>query len=192
MPSSTDAKTSWKLLAGIALVSMILGYFLYTSISVKTPEQVLSTSVGASKKGGSIGSHRPDFELPDINGKPFSSSDMDGKVVLVNFWATWCPPCRKEIPGFIALKTRYAEKGFDIIGIAIDELAAVQKFSEQFGVNYPILYGQEDASEVSRRYGNTMGALPFSVLVDRQGNVRFLRAGELHQDQLEQELLKYL
>ena len=192
MPSSTDAKTSWKLLAGIALVSMILGYFLYTSISVKTPEQVLSTSVGASKKGGSIGSHRPDFELPDINGKPFSSSDMDGKVVLVNFWATWCPPCRKEIPGFIALKTRYAEKGFDIIGIAIDELAAVQKFSEQFGVNYPILYGQEDASEVSRRYGNTMGALPFSVLVDRQGKVRFLRAGELHQDQLERELLKYL
>lgn len=192
MSKSTASTTSLKLIMGIGLISMILGYFFYTAISSKAPNYVQLAKVDQGEKTGLIGTRRPDFELPDMSGKLFSSSQMDSKVVLVNFWATWCPPCRKEMPGFVDLKTQYGEKGFEIIGIAIDELTAVQKFSAEQGLNYPVLHGQTNATEVSRLYGNQMGALPFSVLLDRDGNIQFLRAGELHRNELETELLKYL
>ena len=113
-------------------------------------------------------------------------------MVLINFWATWCPPCVREMPGFIEVREQYAEQGFEIIGIAIDNAESVRKFVANLGVNYPILHGQSDASMVASHYGNSMEMLPFSVMIDRQGKIQFARAGELTKTALEKELKKLL
>jgi peroxiredoxin len=96
------------------------------------------------------------------------------------------------MPGFIEVREQYGEQGFEIIGIAIDEVESVRKFAANLGVNYPILHGQSDANIVASHYGNSMGMLPFSVMIDRQGKIQFARAGELTKTALEKELKKLL
>ncbi len=132
-----------------------------------------------------IGTQRPAFELPDLEGKPRRIEEWDGKIVLVNFWAAWCPPCRREMPGFIELQEQYGKEGLQIVGVAIDEHEAVQDFTDTLGVNYPVLIGQREASRIAREYGDSMGALPYSVLLDREGRIRFIRPGELKRETLE-------
>ena len=135
------------------------------------------------------GSRRPDFRLIDLDGVVREVREWDGRVLVVNFWATWCPPCRREIPGFIALQEQYAERGLQFVGIAIDEQAAVADLVRELGVNYPILMGQADAMELGRRFGNTLGALPYTVIVDREGIVVFAKRGELSREQAEEVIL---
>jgi thiol-disulfide isomerase/thioredoxin len=94
-----------------------------------------------------------------------------GKVMVVNFWATWCAPCRKEIPDFVRMQQRLGAQGLQFVGVAVDELDAVRPFLQTLGVNYPNLVGQLDALELARSLGNEMGALPFTVVVDRSGRV---------------------
>ncbi len=139
-----------------------------------------------------LGQARPAFSLSDLDGVVQDVAQWDGKVVLINFWATWCPPCRKEMPAFVELHEQYAADGFEIVGIAIDDAEAVRDFIDTLGVNYPILVGDLDASEVSRLYGNHLGALPYSVLVDRDGTIRFIKPGELTHDVLDSELQRLL
>jgi len=119
----------------------------------------------------------PDFTLNDLKGGKISLSEYEGQVVLINFWATWCPPCRAEIPEFINVYNDIADKGFAIIGIALDQKDLVSDFVDEFGVNYPIAYGDEDVSLVSMRYRNTMGALPYNVVLDRDHNIVYARPG---------------
>lgn len=135
---------------------------------------------------------RPDFSLPNLQGERISIGRWDGDVVLVNFWATWCPPCRKEIPAFIEVLERYQDRGFQIVGVAIDDPESVKAFVDDLGARYPQLIGEMDAIEVSRQYGNRHGTLPFSVLIDREGMIRFLKPGELHRDVLEDQLKRLL
>jgi peroxiredoxin len=139
-----------------------------------------------------VGTPRPEFTLPDLGGNSQPFGQWDGQVVLVNFWATWCPPCRREMPDFMALREQYNAQGFEIVGVAIDDASMVRDFVEELGVNYPIVHGSGDAAEVSKAYGNRLGALPYSVLVDREGLIRFIKPGELHKEELETELLKLL
>ena len=117
---------------------------------------------------------RPDYTLDTVDGQPLSADDWDGKVVLVDFWASWCVPCRKEMPEFNRLRAEYADQGFEVVGIAADELEKVQKFLSAVSVTFPIVYGEVDAvMEISERYGNDYGGLPFSAFIDREGNVRY-------------------
>ncbi len=140
-----------------------------------------------------LGEPRPEFSLPSLSaGKPVSIRHWDGKVILLNFWATWCPPCRREIPTFVDLYGKYRGRGFRIVGVAIDDPQKVRAFVEDFAVDYPQLVGDQDAAAVSRRYGNRYGALPYSVLIDRTGIIRFARPGELPRELLETELQRLL
>lgn len=187
-------KKIWLVYALLAALALLAGFFLSSQLF---PEKDLQKIQLTREDGGQSaiakkGSKRPDFSLPDLEGKQHSISEWDGKVVLINFWATWCPPCREEMPAFISLKETYGQQGFEIIGIAIDDAGAIADFADDLGVNYPILHGQTDASAVIRLYGNKIGALPFSVLLDRDGIVRFTRAGGLSRQKLESELRKYL
>ncbi len=100
-----------------------------------------------------------------------SLATWKGKVMVVNFWATWCAPCRKEIPDFVRLQQRLGGQGLQFVGVAVDEMAAVRPYLRDLGVNYPTLVGQLDALELARSLGNDMGALPFTVVVDRSGRV---------------------
>ena len=117
----------------------------------------------------------PGLELKDVTGKTVRLSDFAGKVVVLNFWATWCPPCRKEIPGFMELQKEYGPKGVQFVGVALDEegLAKVKPYVEKNPFNYPVLIG--DAKGVAR-YGE-MNAIPVTYIIDRKGLIRFSRVG---------------
>ena len=132
-----------------------------------------------------VGQQRPDFGLKDIEGEMRDISEWNGKVVLVNFWATWCPPCKKEIPAFMALQDEYGSQGFQVIGIAIDEEQAVKDYADTIGINYPIMAAELAAMEISRWYGNRLNALPYSVFVARDGTISYTRPGELTKQQVE-------
>lgn len=181
------------LYGSVALLAGAIGYF--ASIlwrTVRQPEVPQAAQLLREAASDLIGSRRPDFSLPDLQGHPHSAAEWDGKVVLVNFWATWCPPCRREIPEFMQTYERHGAQGFVVLGIAIDDRDAVQNYIEQTSVTYPQLWGDADASKLSARFGNRYGALPFSVLIDRDGTIRFIQAGELHPSTLEQELSRLL
>jgi len=115
---------------------------------------------------------RPDFTLADTGNKTHDIKEWDGKVVLLNFWATWCPPCRHEIPAFINLYDKYHSKGFVIVGVALDSRQNAIDFVDPMGVNYPILVAEKTGIELTQSYGNILGVLPYSVIIDRKGIIR--------------------
>jgi thiol-disulfide isomerase/thioredoxin len=135
---------------------------------------------------------RPDFNLPDLQGKIHANSEWDGKIVIVNFWATWCPPCLKEIPMFIKLQEKYAERDLQLVGIAIDNIHAVQGIADKMGINYPILVGDQKAISIARSFGNYLGALPFTVIVDTQGYIVLQEIGEMRLENTERAILPLL
>ena len=126
----------------------------------------------------------PDFSYPDTEGRQRYSHEFADKVVVLNFWATWCPPCRKETPEFVALQEDFGEK-VQFIGIAIDDLELVREFGEAYGVNYPLLLGDMDAIAMSRQLGNRYEGLPFTVVAKPGGDVVLRHTGGLERDQLE-------
>ena len=121
---------------------------------------------------------RQDFSLPDLNGQQQKFSQWNGKVVLLNFWATWCPPCRREMPDFIEVYDQFKNKDFIVVGVGIDNETKIAEFVDHLKVNYPILVGGTSALQVSYKYGNRQGALPYSIIIDKQGIIRY-RAGGL-------------
>jgi thiol-disulfide isomerase/thioredoxin len=137
-----------------------------------------------------VGQSRPEFAMKDLDGVVRNIKEWDGKIVLVNFWATWCPPCLKEMPYFVELQKQYGDQGFQIIGIAIDDEDAVRVFVDDMGINYPIMAGEIDTIELSRRYGNQIGGLPYSVVINRQGEITDTIMGELDKIKAEKILKK--
>ncbi|NIR32530.1 MAG: TlpA family protein disulfide reductase [Gammaproteobacteria bacterium] len=122
---------------------------------------------------------RPQFVLRDRHGELRSVTEWDGRLLLLNFWATWCPPCREEIPMLMEVHDEYAEQGVQLVGVAIDERKNVLDFVTEMGMDYPVLIGQLPAIEVSKAYGNRVGSLPFTVLVNREGQIVYQKLGEL-------------
>lgn len=137
------------------------------------------TSHASRAIGAVIGQPRPEFAMRDIEGTVRNIRDWDGQVILLNFWATWCPPCLREMPAFIELQHEYGEQGLQIVGVAMDNEANVIAFAEQLEVNYPLMAGDADTIELAKRYGNTIGALPYTVIIDRNGTISNTFAGEL-------------
>lgn len=107
--------------------------------------------------------------LPDLSGQNQPLEQWKGKVLVVNFWATWCPPCRKEIPALIEVQNRLGARGLQIVGIAIDRPAQVKPYAQEMHINYPILIGELDAMDLVRQAGNAPGGLPYTVVLDRSG-----------------------
>jgi thiol-disulfide isomerase/thioredoxin len=120
-------------------------------------------------KGQLMGNLAPDFELPALDGKNLKLSDLRGKAVLLNFWATYCGPCKIEMPWFVELQKQYGPEGFQIVGVAMDDASTedIAKFSKEMGVNYPILLGQES---VGQSYGG-VSVLPTTFFLDRDGKL---------------------
>ena len=120
-------------------------------------------------KGQLIGNRAPDFELPTLEGKSLKLSDLRGKAVLLNFWATYCEPCKIEMPWFVELQKEYGPQGFQIVGVAMDDASIedIAKFAKEMGVNYPILLGRES---VGQSYGG-VSVLPTTFFVDRDGRL---------------------
>lgn len=135
---------------------------------------------------------RPPFQLPDLSDQLQSVEQWDGQVVVLNFWATWCPPCVREVPMLVELQRELGPQGLQVVGIAVDKREVAQDFIEQAGVNYPILYGVQTALEISQLYENDAGTLPHTAVIDRQGKIRHIFRGELERQELQAALLPLL
>jgi thiol-disulfide isomerase/thioredoxin len=119
----------------------------------------------------------PDVSLPDLNGRTQSLRQWQGQKLLVNFWATWCAPCRKEMPDLVSWQNELKKKGLQVIGIALDDADSVRAYLKESPVNYPILLAPEIGFKLSAELGNRMGVLPFSAFVGRDGIVELTHTG---------------
>lgn len=126
--------------------------------------------------------------LPDLDGKHQALQQWQGKVLVLNFWAPWCPPCRAETPAFIALQEKYRARDVVFVGVALDQKDKVQAFVDEMGVNYPILLGENDAAELAKIAGNRLGGLPFTAVFKKDGGIATTVTGEYKSDALEKML----
>ena len=131
------------------------------------------------------------FELPDVDGAPRSSTEWRGKVLILNHWATWCPPCREEMPLLISWQELYGERGLQIVGIAHDSTEAARRYGDEIGLNYPSLVAGESGAKMMARQGNR-GGLPFTVIYDRDGSLVATKLGRLSESELHETVLPLL
>lgn len=133
----------------------------------------------------------PDFSFKTQYGKDFQLSKQKGKVVLVNFWATWCGPCRAEIPGFLQVYERYRDKGLEIVGVSLDENGweVVTPFIKRYNITYPVVV--DSRGVVARQYGK-IDAIPTSFLIDKNGNIVDQHIGYLSKEELEKKIKSVL
>lgn len=134
----------------------------------------------------------PDFRLIDLDGETRSLGDWQDKVIVINFWATWCPPCVKEVPLFVEWQQQYGANGLQFVGIALDQTDPVRDFAADFEVNYPILLGEHEGIELSQQYGNRLGVLPFSAVVNPAGQIVWSHLGELTEQHFKASILPLL
>jgi thiol-disulfide isomerase/thioredoxin len=142
--------------------------------------------------GNEVGASAPEFELPviDSNGKTLKLSDLKGKAVLLNFWATYCVPCKTEMPWLVKMQQQYGPQGLQIVGVTKDgdsEKTALE-FTKKMGINYPVLAGSE---KVEDSYGGING-LPTTFFIDRSGKVVVRRLGQMKEDQIVEDIKKSL
>ena len=136
---------------------------------------------------GEIGSRLPDFSVKDLQGREISSADLRGKVVLIDFWATWCQPCKKEMPGYQRLEDRYGSRGFAVVGFKFDTMMDMEDpvlFAKKIGVRYPLAVAADD---LKQKFGDIEG-LPTTMLYDRQGVLRKKIIGFEYTNVIESEL----
>jgi len=179
------------LLIAIAMLAGLAGAVFYRASSIPQSSPVPVQNAG-DLHGELLGSLRPDYTLGSSTGARVSAAEFDGQVVLVNFWATWCQPCREEMPMLADLHQELQPEGFQVVGIALDDVAQAREFAAELGIDYPILVGSTDVMTVTQLYGNSSGVLPYSVLLDREGIIRWTYLGELKEDVLRKEIAGYL
>jgi len=130
--------------------------------------------------------------MPDPAGRMRRVSDWQGQVVICNFWATWCAPCREEIPMLVDLREHYASQGVEIVGIAVDNAAKVGEFAAKYHISYPLLIAEAGGLDLLRKLGNTAGALPFTVILDRRGEIVSRKLGILRRTEIEPQIRELL
>lgn len=127
--------------------------------------------------------------LNDLEGQPVALEHLRGKIAVINFWATWCPPCRKEIPDLVEAQELYRERGVAFLGIAVeDNNALVQDFARTYGINYPLVTGKEQGIALMQKLGNQVAGLPFTLVLDAEGRIVDTRRGPMSAARIEQAL----
>ena len=128
----------------------------------------------------------------DGDGRNLTLADFEGRVVLLNIWATWCPPCLEEIPAFMRVRQATVARGVEFVGIAIDQADKVSQFAKKLGISYPVLLADAGGIALIRQLGNSSGGLPFTLILDRQGNIAARKLGAATQQEIEALLLPML
>jgi thiol-disulfide isomerase/thioredoxin len=161
-----------KLTLGVLILLLLSGIYLYRR---PTTPHASSTQLRPA----------PDFTLPQISGPPIKLSDYRGKVVLLDFWATWCEPCRAETPFFVEFQSKYGNQGLEIIGVSMDDSPdPVPAFMREFKINYPVVMGN---AQIGEQYGGVLG-LPIAFLIDRQGRIHKKHTGATDKSVFENEI----
>lgn len=167
----------------VAIAALAAGGYLYYEMS---SEEELIEAVEAANATVATGDLRVQFELTDMHGVVRQSSEWDGRPRLLNFWATWCAPCRREIPLLKATQAEHAELDLQVIGIAVDFMEDVVAYAEAAEFNYPILVGQQDAMAVAETSGVAFIGLPFTMIVAPSGELIKTHVGEIVEEHIVQ------
>jgi peroxiredoxin len=199
-PSRAAGRTGL-LIAGVLLASAAGGFLLHRLLaparptlyairgaSTPRPESSLAVEAAGPRPSApasrAIPSQLPDIALPGPDGVTHRLADWKGRPVLVNFWATWCDPCRREIPLLKTLRHEHSAEGLQVVGIAVDSKEAVRQYTAAHGIDYPVLIGEQGGLAAVSALGMDT-VLPFSVFADRSGRIVTLKVGELHHDEAE-------
>ncbi len=172
----------WLPFAGIGLLAALAGVALWLAGRQAAPPAPPPGPVEVS--AAAIQSAR----FADGDGNARMLGQFAGKVLVVNFWATWCTPCREEMPGFVKLQSQWQGRGVQFVGIAQDDPAKVAAFGRELGINYPLWHGEAEVMDLSRRLGNRLGVLPHTVLLDPEGRVIDTRIGKFDEATLDSRL----
>ena len=169
-----------KLIFGIAaVVAMLSGFWLQQEMHLTKPQSPPAAQLH--------------FSFPDTKGQMQAVEQWQGKVLVINFWATWCGPCLKEIPEFIQWQKAYQSQNLQFVGIAIDDQQSVTEYLKTIPINYPILIAGDAGSQLSHQLGNLINAVPFTLIVNEQGKIVHRQFGELSKEkflELVESLLK--
>ena len=181
----------------VAAVAVAAGFVVYRYVIQPRPvvaslEQeagpIAAQSAGASDsapadEASTLPATLPDFTLGDLTGTPRSIRSWPGKSMIVNFWATWCAPCRREIPLLRKLQQQHGGEGFQVVGVAVDVREDVAKFVQEIGIDYPVLIGEQDGLDAVNLFGQGSIGFPFTVFTDNQGRIVLFHLGEIHKEQ---------
>lgn len=146
----------------------------------------------ASEEGELLAPGHMTAEFLDLKGTPHTLAQWKGQVILVNFWATWCGPCREEIPELGEINSKYKDKGFAVVGISLDDNAKIKEFMKKTSIGYQVLVGDMDALPYSISLGNQSMVVPYTVLLDRNGNIAHAYYGKIKPGQIEEDILKLI
>ncbi len=177
----------------IALVAAVVGFVVYRqAIEPRLLErgaeqiadvQTASDSGARASTAQDMPTELPEFTLVDREGEPRSIHSWSGKSLIVNFWATWCAPCRREIPLLKRIQEEHAAEGFQVVGIAVDFREDVLKYADEIGINYPLLIGEQDALDAVNKFGISAAGFPFTVFTDAKARIVLTHLGEVTEEE---------
>ena len=175
----------------VAAIAAAAGFLVYhyaiapreQMAAVATPDAEEPQAAAATEESSALPAQLPDFTLGDLDGKPRSFLSWPGKSMIVNFWATWCAPCRREIPLLRELQKQHGAEGFQIVGVAVDVREDVVKYAQEIGIDYPVLIGEQDGIDAVNKFGQGSIGFPFTVFTDNQGRIVLFHLGEIRKEQ---------
>ena len=173
----------------VAAIAVAAGVLVYRYAVVPDTAKEATTAQAeqptAAEEPAAMPETLPDFTLGDLAGKPTSIRSWPGKSLIVNFWATWCGPCRREIPLLRELQKQHGVEGFQIVGVAVDIREDVIKYAQEIGIDYPILIGEQDGLDAVNKFGQGSIGFPFTVFTDNQRRIVLFHLGEIRKEQAE-------